>query len=247
MSEEQVQVDDKKPGFDPVDLSGVEDDDLRGQIQARINNLYGQVKTGEKVTAQMAQDHKRLVTKVENLETAHESERHQAEVDSLKQQKVEAMDAGDHERVVDIDERLTELKAPKAPPQEPPRAEPREETGLSSEQARAVEAWAAETDEQGNLKRPWTQTNHPRQQAGAAAVLSAIQDPSNGGDMNKALQAADRAMGVTAPEKKAAPVLKSGDGIRPEAKKRTELSNEQKMVARKMGLSEEAYAKALAD
>ena len=107
-----------------------------------------------------------------------------------------------------------------------------------------MQAWASETDEEGNLVRPYAQENSPQLRHIAALGQSITLDPQFvGASMEEVLAEVDRKM----VKRKATGVIDPADnrgGKKPSKKK---LSADQLEMAGKLGIKPEDYAKLGAD
>jgi hypothetical protein len=136
-----------------------------------------------------------------------------------------------------------------APPKDPEPAkpdEPAEPEPLTPEQEAALSAWMQEKDESGELKRPWTAPGHPLQESAANTGAAVLADPRFASTAD-VLAEIDRRMGITTeqqPQPKPNPNVLPGGGTvqkRQTNGKAPALTDEEKKVARSMGIDEEAY------
>lgn len=224
----------------------VEFDDPK--IAARFKRVYGNMKHTERVLGEMAKDNKALWAKLQEYETRTEAQSVERTVDSLISQREKAIEAGDLPKVVELSDQIAEARIKKIEKKEPPRDEQgrfvaQESGGMSEQDQTTVLTWANETDADGRLLRPWSQESHTGYKRMLRAMQAAADDMT---DLPEILEEVDRLMGK--PEKKQAErpiaaVLSSREsGKGKDAKPK--LTSEETMVAKKMDMTPEQYAKA---
>lgn len=204
-------------------------------IQRRFNRLYASTKQAEAALTQAASDNRKLADRMEKLENAGEADRTATRLTELKAEKVKAMEGEEHARVVEIDDQIQDLKTP-APKLEPePEVEPKQEDPGWFTPARQGDlvAWANQSDEKGNLRRPWAQPDHPKNARCVELTNAVLNDPDfTGAEMNEILAEVDRLM---APRQRPTPtVLSDKGGAREPKKTKVTLSEDEKLVARRM-------------
>lgn len=234
----------KPPGYDPVDLSDLPEDKAQ-EIQNRIDYLYGQVKRGEKDWA-VAQDHIRRLDESLNKVSGRlghiEEDRAQTDIATLRRMAAEAAEEMEWERFQEINEKILEMKsAPKEEKEE--KKEPDDilaQYGITDSQKDVLIEWATARDDQGNLLRPYISEDHPDYQKFIREATRTWEDPVAQSKFNTLDQFLDlvdtRMKGKTAPK-----VASTNSSYRPNSKK-IELTEDQKRIARKLGIPEERYA-----
>lgn len=118
---------DKPPGYDPVDLDGLPDE-IKGQIQERMNYLYKQAKSGQENTNELQRHNQDLANALDNavqrlgdleknVGTINErtvKEEYDREMDVLRGKLKDARDTGDDEQAdkiqLLINEKLVEAQ-----------------------------------------------------------------------------------------------------------------------------------------
>lgn len=232
----------KPPGYDPVDLSDLPEEKAEA-IKHRIDYLYGQVKRGEK-DWEVAQDHIRRLDESLNKVSGRlghiEEEKSENDLASLRRMAVDAMEEGEYDRAQEINERILELKlAPKEVKEEP--EEKPEEAVLPPQTQEVLTRWASEVDDSGNPVRPYVDENHPEHQKAIQKAQEIWNDPVARAKIDTIedfLGILDKKMqGPKAPA-----VASTSPNFRPKADKKIELTEDQKRIARKLGIPEERYA-----
>ena len=201
------------------------------KVQGRFNRVYATMQATKNALDVAAKDNKALADRLEKMERDGIESRKAEEKARLKEEKKAALEAEDHDKVVDIDDRLMDLKT--VPKEEPkPVIQESAPVWFTPEKEQALTNWASSMAEDGQLKRPWAQEGHPKNARCVEIVNAVINDPDfMGSDMPEILAEVDRLMAPRAP--KTAAVL-TGGGVSRTPKATITLSEEQKMVARRM-------------
>lgn len=175
-------------GYDQVELTPAQ--------QKRFDRIYGQMKHQDRTLKEYDGVFRAQQERIEELMRGqHQIVGHLQEQDfsnaevQLKQQRKAMRDAGNWDAVDEIDDRLLDIRAKKIAAQSQPKPQQQPVRQQQQQQAqpegivieRAVEsgyithddadmyrAWSNETDEYGNLKRPWVQPNDQRFRAATA-------------------------------------------------------------------------------
>lgn len=144
-------------------------------IQRRMNRMYAQTKQHEKIQAQLAEDNRRLVERLEALENSKSTETHVSKLESLKAERRNALINGDLVRADELDDAIFELRNNKP---EVIKESKKEELPYISPalQTRATN-WMQETDEEGNLLRPFASPDHPKHKQFIKIVEGIVSDP----------------------------------------------------------------------
>ena len=237
---EETPGEQKPSGKTYVDFNEFEDD-VRQKIEPRFKHVYSNMKEYERLFNQVIEDNKALATRVQEMSDWQHEASKGGTVQSLNQQKVEALEAGEYSKVAEIDNeirRIEGMEAPKAPEQT---ATPPET--VDAESAARVQAWAQERAEDGSLVRPWVDNTHPAHAEAQRVANEVKNDPSIAQMGTEAILAeVDRRM--SSKSNGASTVVNSTGDIRPPGDKKTpSLSAEQKIIAQRMGFSEADYAK----
>lgn len=177
----------KPAGYSPVDLSALPDD-LRKPVEERLNYMYKQIKTNQKVLGEYKGIAKTQSEKINELMNGmgqvvdHLHTRSIAEEEAntrlaLKQ----AHESGDSDAFLAANEKLADIKAQKAAIKNQPKQQPQQKQNQNQNyrsaaeiaddavadgdmdpvMATAVKTWQGETDERGAPLRPWAQSRTP--------------------------------------------------------------------------------------
>jgi hypothetical protein len=197
----------------------------------------------------MGKENKALLNRLDDLESTVQGDRQIEAVQRLSAAKVQALDEGDHEAVVVIDNQLAQLNQP-APARGPA---PQPEAGgiqsaisqLPPEEAAAIAAWGFEKTTSGEWARPWAQPGHPYNAKAANIGAAVLQDQDIVGQGTEAVLAeVDRLMGnEMTPLARPSPVLNSGGRRGPAPGQAKELTADEKLIAKAMDISPERYLK----
>jgi hypothetical protein len=219
-AEEPAQQPQRPPGYDPVDLSDLPPEKA-GAIKQRMDFLYRQVKDSRREI-----DHFKNMTsqKIDELiggmgqMADHLHEKTFAETESqLRQQLRAAYESGNTGEIVDLQERLAEVKAEKKlaemekkqgreeKPQPQPRPQPQGAPMIDAGEQFYVNAWQDERDESGNLLRPWAfnrgtaESPSPEYADAMREVMAVMNSPRfSGATIEQKMAEVDRRMGVSA-------------------------------------------------
>ena len=250
--EEQAEVT-KKKGADFVDIKDPE-------IKDRVNYLYLQAKSADEKNKLLLEQNKKLQEKLEGLskdvstiQNETRQKREDSEIKNIKAQLKEAWAVGDFDRAADLNDNLVQLaaeqqrrllmevsKAEETKPKEPtiPEMDQR-----SRQDAQFIDFLSKEKDNQGNLIRPYLNEWHPdnnRAANEAAKIATEFAQAGRQTTIAEVMRELDRRM-KPANQSSADNVLSSNRGEQPQ-KKNVDLSAEERVMARKMGISEKDWA-----
>ena len=226
--------------------------------QKRFNRLYAQVKQQEAIQNQLAEDNRKLVERLSQMETRTLEKESKTTLDSLKAARREAISTGDAERLEQIEDKIEEYKtAVQKAKDEIETTKKVEQEPLSTQLVSRIQEWAQETDDSGTVMRPFVHPNHPDHERFKLVTEFVLRDPSmSDKDEDEYFLAVDKALenfGMLKPKTQAKPkptiasVLSSDTGGA--GKSGTKLSPEQRKIARNMFRSskdpEEEYRKAM--
>lgn len=255
MTEEQTEVtENQETPTETEEQSGTDYVELSPEQEARFKRIYANMKENERdknqlknMMEQMAKDNRALYDKLKEIEKGQTEQNTESAVAELKKRKVKALEEENHAEVTEIDDQITKLRQPMPEPVEEP-APPNPSEGLTQEEHGRLLSWSAEVEEDGYTpKRPWTNPGHPLNATAAHIGMSVFEDPTWKGDFEAGLKEVDRRMQeyVVKPSRPAPSVLSGGNTEQPKPEKGAKLNNDQKAIAKAMGLSEKEYAEGL--
>lgn len=210
--------------------------------KARFDRIYGHMKEYERVNTQLIEDNKRLFDKLNQLDATANQSAVNSQLIKLREVKRAALEAGDHDRVMQVDEQIMDLKAsaikkpePAKPTVEPASPQP---AHPSAWEERFIE-WSAEVDDNGNFLRPWANPNHPEHLKAVSVASKLFEDERYRDDFDGLLNEVETRMRKF----KAGPaaVLGSNPNLTPKSGKTKVLNEVQKRVAKAMGLTDAQY------
>lgn len=205
----------------------------REMIERRFNRVYGSMKMNEAAMRQMAEDNRKLIERLEAMESSQAKKETDSRLAELKAKKISALENGDNEAVVEIDDQIATLRSRPEPEKKPEKKQ--EDPGwFTQERQQAVVRWASEKDSEGNPLRPWAQENHPKNARCIEITNGVLNDPDfAGADIGEILSEVDRLMAP--PKRKQPAAVLSGDTPpRPKQGDKIKLTEEQKLVAVRM-------------
>jgi hypothetical protein len=213
---ETVKTETKQEGWDQVDFTP--------EQQKRFDKVYRDLKTYQKETYELRDIAKQQSDLINQLSVGQtqiishlQNDDFSKAESSLKIQRKEAYDRGDLSTVDDINDKLSDLKIQKKLSDLETKKQtiqqnmqPKQSSGgddivsraassgyITTDDAAVYRAWANETDEYGNLKRPWVNQNDHRNMAAAVEGRAVFTNPNYA---NKAfvdkLNEIDKRMGV---------------------------------------------------
>lgn len=224
------------------------------EMEKRFKRIYGHMKQNERLVDNLVKDNKALLTRLDTMEETDAEEKQTAEVDTLKEAKRTALEEGDYDKVMELDDKILDLKVSgkkELDGSKVSKSIEEEHSWLTPERQTMLLEWAHETDGNGNMLRPWSDPGHPKHMRAIEMASSVMNDPeyakASDADVMAEIDRMMNAVEKSADKKpNASPVL-AGDGNarRRSSSKKITLSNEQKLVAQKMGMTDDAYAKAM--
>ncbi len=231
---EEVQEKEPDRGTDFLDFKTATTE----EIEARFRRIYHNMKESGNRADEAIGFAKKMGERIAVLERTQDEVINSGEISDVKTALIKAKEAGDITSEVDLTTRLTRLASMK--PKEAPPEDPTQDVGVSEHDVAVMQAWANETDEEGNLVRPYAQENSPQLRHIAALGQSITLDPQfAGASMEEVLAEVDRKM----VKRKATGVIDPADNKGGKKGKSVKLSADQKYVAGKLGVSEADYAK----
>ena len=201
------------------------------EVEKRFRRIYGHMKQSERVNAELIANQRALVEKLEKVEQNVSDGAKNDVLATLKSEKKAALESGDFDKVIEIDDRIIELKTAV---EKKPESKSQPEGPLNREQLSRVQEWIREVNSDGDYIRPWAQPGHPLNAKVANLAAAAMEDPElSAQGMEAVLSEVDKLMSKPKPVRTTA--VLSGDGdIRPPSGKKTTLSADERYVAAKM-------------
>lgn len=224
-----------------IDFDQIENEEVRQQVQDRLNGLYRDQKIADQATSEMRRLYGNMEKEVASLKESKEKEKAEAQLAEVRKGLADAQSRGEYEKAAQFTEKLTELKQPK------PVAQPQERSDdLSVGEQNALLSWQAEMTEDGRIARPWANPGSPKYRQTIAELTKAYADPNIASQGFQAvLQSVHEKM---APKAKPATPVADGDTTPTRRTKQVSLTPDQERIARKMYPNEKdpvaAYAKA---
>ena len=234
IEQEQEEEQEEQEEEEKEEKQGTDFVELTPEQEARFNRIYGNMKQYERVNAQLLRDQKVLLQKTERLQEKVDGvvqDSTEQRLASLRAEKTAAYEAGEIDRVVDIDEQIAQAREVKTPEPEP---EPEPE-GLPAHIAVAIEHWSSEIGENGlDYIRPWAHPGHPKFNEVARIGQQVMDDPSFASTQD-VLDEIDKRMLATLPKKERTSPVLPGDLIAsPKKSTPTKLSVDQKDAAHRL-------------
>jgi hypothetical protein len=222
---------DAPEGWDYIDFDTAD----RGQLKARFNRLFRQIKAQDRTLHGLRDLNDNLVKRFEALETDHLSTKKQDQVTELRSKLERAGDQGDWDQFAEINRQLGTIEA-----EQPAEKKAEDKVKFSPLEETIIVDWAGEKGKDG-LKRPWAQQDHPWYQSvvqyGIQALEKARQKDPNA-DVEDVLRQIDKWVatqtGKNSVNRNAAPVLSGDTSVRRSSSGERGLSHEEKRVAERM-------------
>lgn len=249
----EVEVEVEKPEekeFDPSKRVEIKDP----EVQRKFNHLYKQVKMSDQRNQLKDQMLEKAMAKIDDLESRWSKTDHAEAEKMLMARYKEAKESGDDDKELKILNELIEFKADQKlqkTKQEKP-AEPVKPQGLDAlgEDGKYVYSLATETNDAGELVRPWLNEEHPRyRNALKHATLIASELEADTGDVDIAdlMDRLDQQMNKKEPPK-VQPNKRALDPMRSnltnkDTRGKIKISADEAAVAKKLGVSLEEYVK----
>lgn len=219
----------------------------KAYIKPRFDHIYAHMKEHGRRADMLDEQNKELTARfsqleerMEKSETVTVQRRVAGEIAVLQTQYQKAMEAGEYGKAAAINTQMLSkmLTAEKTVAAKPPEPEKPRPNGIKSPHDYIIEQWASERDDDGNLKRPWTEDGHPKQRKAAALTNALLVDPDwNSRPLPEILAEVERQMSPAS--RPAASVLAPGSAKPPAGDKLPRLSAAEQNTAEKMypGLS----------
>lgn len=232
---EQTQSTESRPeGFDKVEFTGE-------QLQ-RVNRIYGNMKRYENDAKEQRSLNEQLVQEFQRLQQQQGQIINHLQVSDfsdaesrLNSERDAAWQKGDVKAFNEASDKLTEIKVKKAvsesqrqqQPQRQQVQQPIQQRPLSihesinqavakgeidTDEGNVWKAWVSETDQSGNLKRPWTSGDDMRNQAAVLEGKAVMENPNYATKpLAEKLREIDRRMGLVNQQTNGQSVLGAGN------------------------------------
>jgi len=213
------------------------------EVEKRFRRVYGNMKEYERQNQQLVRDQKALLQKTQTLEeklASIEQDSTDQRLESLRTEKAAAYEAGEIDKVLEIDEKILDARVKTSTPE--PKAEPAPEPepeGLSPELQHAIDAWSNEVDDGGQYIRPWSHPTHPLYSKALPIAETVLKDPDmQGADTEDFLKEIEKRVtkvfDLNQPKPRGQTVLANDGDVTPKSGKGVKLNPEQKQVAWRM-------------
>lgn len=240
----------KEAGYDIVDLTP--------EQQARFDRVYRQVKATDRKNEALRQWNEQLQSRIEKIESSHDSRQSEDVERDLRKQLVEANQALDYEKAADLQVKLADVAAERklasvlkkqAPQQQQPKPQVQQQDDgddiFTPDEAAVIKSWSEQRDATGKKVRPWTDGGHELSQDAVEEMRLILTSPRYSNlTMGQKLTELDKRMGLVRKEITTSQVL-PGNLTNTKKTKTIELTREQEAMADRMGVSKEAYKKQL--
>ena len=254
--EEQGQQEPEQPKR-PRRSDFVETDDPK--VLERINDLYGQVKKSDSRNQMLIEHNRQLeeklsqhINRLNSFEDDYKSSESNRVEQELKTQLKEAREEGDNDLAYDIEDKLLSLRLERRVGE---RMQPKEPENQQAQQPQVdqqtlrdmnyIASLSEEKDSSGNQVRPWLMDWHPDNEKAVGMFHSIPQELAAAGksaDVASVMRVLDERMNGPKRDRNAQPAVLSDNGSI-SSRNIVKLTSEEAAVARKMGLTNEAYAK----
>jgi hypothetical protein len=216
------------------------------KVQKRFNRVYQQVKQYERVMDEVTGDNRKLVERLDAMEKKAADRESRDRAAKLRADEKTALEEGDYARASAVRDEITDMKVEAKIPKKTEEEKPPPKW-LTPERETQLADWAGAVDDNGNLLRPWVHPDHEDHKTALHAAQVIIEKNPNV-PMDELLAEIERVNGRVA-KRPSAPVLSSGGDVRPKPAKKTDLTNDQKLIARRMYPKDpnalERYSKAM--
>lgn len=242
-TEVSEQIEPQEEGFDPKERVEITDP----KVQRKFNDVYKQMKMSDARNRMLTDMNSKALEKITELETRFNQTDHAEAEKILTSRLKEARESGDEDKADKILQEIIDFRVDSK--LKPQKTEPEKVDPLNDPDIRAVYNFAEETDDSGNLLRPWINAKHPQHQnAMKLAGAVAIQVNSDFGyvDVGEVMRRMDDAM-------KSKPKTNGGNSRAPDPMRanltnqpprgKIKLSSQELAVAQKLGVKPEDYLK----
>lgn len=235
--------------------------EMTPEVQERFNKIYGYMKEYEEKYENLRKHNEILEMSLQKINETQERSSTETAMAQVRKDMKEAFENGETERYLQLSETLSDLKAEAKIREVLPKQEkevaaqqvqptPYKNLKFDNNDVARIDSWALERGEDGQLLRPWANDDQRTVEALEFADYLKSKDPAM--PLDDLLAKVERHMMASSPKpapKKVVPVgaaaVLSGDLQKPQNNAKVQLTDAQRQIARKMGLSPERYAKQL--
>jgi len=247
-TQETVEDPSQEEGFDPrkhVEFSTPDQ-------QKKFNDVYKQMRMSDNRNKMLTSMLEKAVGEIDELKARFSQTDHAEAERILNTRLKEARDAGDETKADQIMQEIIDFRVKGEVQKLQPKDQPKLEDVENSPDVMAVVSYAQETDNSGNLLRPWISDKHP-QHANAMKMASIVAMQVNADlgyvDIPEVMKRMDEAMKPKAktpqPQQGStrAPDPMRGNLTNTPPKGKMKLSPQELAIAQKLGVKPEAYLK----
>ena len=212
---EEVKVEEVKEEKVETNEDGKKFVEFSPEQEARFKRVYGNLKEYERSNIKLAQQNGELFKRLEELETRYHTKDTGDRLSVLKSEKKSAYEAGDIDKVMEIDDQIMELRSKPAEKKEhKENYEAVADEWLTPERKAVLNTWAGEQDKDGNPVRPWADQKHPKYKRLIEMAAGVMSDPDfTDQPLEKTLEEVDKLMGLEKPKAvRTGSAVLSGDG-----------------------------------
>ena len=223
-----------KRGTEFVDF----ENDSREDIKRRFDGIYGRVKTMERGQKSLIEHNQQIADKLDEVMNRVDKSGADSRLSGLETKRKQALDDGNMDAYSTINDQIVDLRVKSQTVVEKPQTIKPVDSG----EVETINAWTYATDDAGQLVRPWA-VDPSKQDELQHTAKQAREVVGEDASMHDVLDQIDQQMRV---KPQGGNVMSGGD---PPPKKGglPTLSAEQKLAASNMGISEDAYAKQVAN
>jgi len=236
MADEQIQTAVVTETPEPAASDKVE---MPPEIQKQFNKIYGEMKKTKERNSALEDHALKLTNALSKLQNDSKESQIKDVVSTLKQQIRAARDAGDDDKMDELQDKLTELtveaKLEKKLPRVATPAQKPDQTyyELTKSEERIMSTWATEVDDEDEPLRPWAQSDkHPKAQAAYEYMTEILEDDQYADlTIKEKLAMVDEKFMRKTKTTRDMNAVGSGSLTNPNANKQDKLTDDQKRVA----------------
>lgn len=222
------------------------------EVQQKFDWLWKTTQEAREESQALAEMNKNLMGRLENVEQKQNDAEASQTLQNLKEQLREAIEEGDVDRQIDLQDAMTDYKAQQrlGNTKEQVEEKPEQPQVIHAERDIAISNYldtlASETNDHGQFVRPWMQPQHPKYQQAVELAAKVTKDhvsrDPRGIDPAKVMSEVDKLMGLQARQVGTGTVLNSDGDATIRTPNTIKLTTAQVRAAEKMGITPERYA-----